>query len=857
MIRLPNLGQIGYNGCGAYSEYQSFGPGGFTVCAMNSDKREMRDHGRPDWTLRAELAGTSLFTLWMAWPFLRIDRYVVGFDTVAYSGPNFFITRALWGSGVLPFWNDTIFGGTPHLANPQTAALYLPKLLAFGTNTTRAMGWLVCLHLLFFAVGMVLVARRTMRLSAPAGLIAGVAAVASGPMAVKAIQFEQVQTVAWAPWLILASVAVVRSARPWFWVGVFSFSIAGAVLSGHPQMLYVIAPFVIGLSGYHFAASKQWQRLKPVGVSVAIGLGLCAIQLGSTLATARFGQFSNGHAAGIVNNPSYSVDPLAIPQSLLGDLLSTNHALTARNFEGVAFVGVSVALLAVFAVVVSVVKRVKRGEVLTLGGVAVGSLWLALGPRSGLYRLAVLVVPSLDQARVPARFIVSWALSMALLAAIGAHMVCTFPGRPDRSQKITKVRELTTVDFPTVGTTMGVTAVLAGTAAFVGWRYDEIDLPPTKTALSWILLSVGFGLVLLLNLVLQRSERPKWLNASSYSVGRILSVLCLVILTVGELGYFSTKSFARFSTQRYPITNYRSAITDKLQNSEGRSLAMTDDRLGDTPYLVTTLRPNTNSLFRNIRSFDGYDGGLQVTKRWTAVSQLFAPGSDPELTLRSRLESVPLNLATRYGIRWLLIETVNAEGNPSRSMERSAPGWVDTGIRNGSVMLLRNPQISTDAQLIPSGRAVRSGTEAVLAVPTLAENSVAVERADSTLPHCSKDPCASEPQHLNRVHSGLLKLETTSSRDNILRVAESYDPGWRVSIDGKRARILIVDGLQLGVAVPAGNHRITFSYLPPRFKLLAVISATAALAVFALLIRGKNLSGKKPREIETVQQREN
>jgi Bacterial membrane protein YfhO len=812
---------------------------------MNRHKPETHAANRTSWSLAVELALTGFFTLWMAWPFLRTDRYVIGFDTVAYSGPNFAITRSLWGAGILPFWNDTIFGGVPLLANPQAAVLYLPKLLAFGTNTNRAMGWLVALHLLFLAFGMVLMARNTMRLSAPAGLIAGVTAVASGPMMVKAIQFEQIQTVAWAPWLILAAVALIRSARPWFCAGVLSLTIAGSILSGHPQMLYVIAPFVFGVSAHELVASKQWHRLKPLAVAVTSGLGLCAIQLGSTLMAAGLGAFSKGHAAGVVNNPVYSMDPMAFPQSLLGDMFAMDHSFTARNFEGVAFVGVGVALLALFAIVVAVIKRVRRGEVLALCGVAVASTWLALGSNSGLYRLAVQIVPSLDQARVPARFVVSGALSMAFLAAIGVHMMCSSPRRTNDSPLPPMKPEQTMVDSATVGVTIGITTILAGLAAFVGWRYDEIDLPPAKTALSWVLLSVGFCVVLLLSLVSRRTRRPTR-NSLAPSIG----VLCISVLVVAELGYMSTKSFSRRILQRIPITNYRSPITDALTDSGGRSLAMTDDRFDDTRYLITALRPNTNSLFRNIRSFDGYDGGIQVTKRWTEVSELFAPGSDPELTLRSRLDSVPVNLATRYGIRWLLIETVNAEGNPSRSIERSAPGWVDTGIREGSVLLLRNPQLSSEAQLIPNGRAVKNGAEAVAAVASLAENSVAVELATSVLPRCSAGSCTPEPQTLNRLHSGLLRLETTSSRDNVLRIAESYDPGWQVSIDDKPARILIVDGLQLGVAVPAGNHRITFSYRPARFVLLAAINALAALAVFILLFWGRKL-GRRSTAIET------
>src|SRR5215217_1829651 len=43
-----------------------------------------------------EHAVVSVFTLVMAWPFLRPGRVVAGFDTVAYSGPNLRLTLDTW-----------------------------------------------------------------------------------------------------------------------------------------------------------------------------------------------------------------------------------------------------------------------------------------------------------------------------------------------------------------------------------------------------------------------------------------------------------------------------------------------------------------------------------------------------------------------------------------------------------------------------------------------------------------------------------------------------------------------------------------------------------------------------------------
>ena len=40
-------------------------------------------------------------------------------------------------------------------------------------------------------------------------------------------------------------------------------------------------------------------------------------------------------------------------------------------------------------------------------------------------------------------------------------------------------------------------------------------------------------------------------------------------------------------------------------------------------------------------------------------------------------------------------------------------------------------------------------------------------------------------------------------------------PGWTAQINGNTAPVRTVDGLFQGVAVPAGEHRVTFSFTPP------------------------------------------
>jgi uncharacterized membrane protein YfhO len=54
-------------------------------------------------------------------------------------------------------------------------------------------------------------------------------------------------------------------------------------------------------------------------------------------------------------------------------------------------------------------------------------------------------------------------------------------------------------------------------------------------------------------------------------------------------------------------------------------------------------------------------------------------------------------------------------------------------------------------------------------------------------------------------------------------------PGWSVTIDGRPARIIPADYAMVAVAVPAGTHKVTFTYAAPGEEAGAVITCLALL----------------------------
>jgi len=78
----------------------------------------------------------------------------------------------------------------------------------------------------------------------------------------------------------------------------------------------------------------------------------------------------------------------------------------------------------------------------------------------------------------------------------------------------------------------------------------------------------------------------------------------------------------------------------------------------------------------------------------------------------------------------------------------------------------------------------------------------------------------------------VVELETTSASPAFLVLSDVYYPGWRVSIDGRPARLYQTDYVLRGVTIPAGRHTVVFEFKP------SVVLYGAGLSGASLLILG-------------------
>ena len=216
------------------------------------------------------------------------------------------VNRGAFFEGTLPLWNPYEFGGRPHLANPETLALYPPHILLRFLPLPLFFALSFALHTWLAGAGTYLAAR-ALGASRLVSVLAG-AAVMGGrlflPFEARARSLD-VYAVAWLP--LIAALAL-RSAESPRWlphpglVMAASFAFLAAALNP----TYVLATVV---GSYLFAAiwvAQGTNRTHLLGQPIVLSglvIGLTAVQI---VPTVRFSMTARGREAVVADDPSQS-----------------------------------------------------------------------------------------------------------------------------------------------------------------------------------------------------------------------------------------------------------------------------------------------------------------------------------------------------------------------------------------------------------------------------------------------------------------------------------------------------------------------------------------------------------------------
>lgn len=688
--------------------------------------------------------------------------------------------------GSLPLWNSYLFNGFPLLSDPQAGVFYPPSWLSLILPVNVAISWYLLIHIWLAGFGMYAFVRYQGGRWLPsflAGLVFAFGGVISGRLwAGHSIVYA---TFAWTPWILLGLSWSIKERS--FWSAIISGVPVGlAILVGHlPSFGYILMIWAAYLT-FLFITEKDRRLMviRQATIALVVGAGLSAIQLipsaQLTLLSQRTSVADYEFATRFSFPPAHLVT-FIVPE-FFGEPLRIGY-WSVPTFEELTYYAGIVALIAL-------IIALRKPDRLTLFYVVliVFGILLAMGSYSFLHRVLYDVLPPIRYMRAPAR--AGFLLFFSSSALLG-HSLSKWLNSPDELRN--EVLGPTLRWIVVVFVVSGVVAVAAAGATFM-------SIHPTDTSgRLWHQIG-GYSLALIVALltcallwvylVRQPNRRPVV----------FLIPAALVAIVLIDLWTFS-----------YKYVRTETTGPEKLWLDAKDIIGQTDS--GILPWGIPIFSQN---------------GGMQVGLRSVFGYNSLEPRD--HLALAS---SIPDPRSTAYDV--LGTEYVISESQLTQFDDG------DSGLElldnSDSVWVYRRPSALPVVRLVHQVEVIREKDQAISRIhdPEFDPGTTVILDQESA---CSSDSTASLADEVQILESrpGYWKIRSSSDAEGVLIIAENAYPGWRVTIDGRKAGPLTAYTSLRGVCLPAGEHIVEWEFVPTVIVIGAIITVVFILLVIAALV---------------------
>lgn len=732
------------------------------------------------------------------------------------------VRRAL-AEGSWPLWEPNIGFGQPLLANPDAQVLYPATWLTLALPLASRYAVLLAGHAMLTAAGMLLLAR-ALGASAPAAFAAALVWTFGGPFVSLASVWHHLCGAAWLPWTLLAAERALAAPGPRR-AALWGVVLGVQVLAGSADYAVLNALATAGLALRHvrrpLGAADNARRLRTLAGASVLAAGLSA---GLWVPTVEAARRSARWELSREDRTFWSVHPLsllelAVPLRLHD--LPLDAEVDLRLFDGrepflpSLYVGLPALALAAAAF------AGPPGRVRTLASaLAVLGTALALGRHTPFHAAAAALVPPLQVLRYPGKAMVLAAFGLALLAALGVDAWrATGPRRAWRH----------------VLGAVGALAVLAsGLALFA----EPLAAAASTRWLTAPALELVGGLVRSLRVTAAVAVCAALLVALRTWRGRPGPELALLLLLAsGDL--FLRHDGLALSGPAALVT-HRSPVLDLLPGDGSRTYVYeyhairgaARSHLGrDDPYMVaapedpqalpavrilalrTYLAPPIGALW-------GVEYGYDMDQRGLFA----APVARLTRFLRAA-EGTPAHAAAlRMGA---VSRVVSLHAVPGTRPLADVPTFFPEAVRVAAV-----PGALPRVWVV----AGRRGGDGAMAFRTLIDPTF--DPAREVLlpqgPDVAAPPGPAGAVHVVRRRSDRLVVDVDVAHAGHVVFAESYDPGWITTVDGRPARLERANVAFRAVPVTAGRHRVEQVYRPWSVGMGLAVSAVSALLAVAV-----------------------
>jgi membrane protein YfhO len=647
------------------------------------------------------------------WPVVSGDRSFFQLDLRYEHVPIWHAVQQAIRSGESPYWIEGQYCGNPLLFTQEAPPFYplTVPLLATGAPAHRLADLFTLFH--FWLAGFTaFLFLRDRGCDPPSAVFGGLAWMLSARMVQSSIWPNAVAVQSLLPLLLLGLFRVAEGRRR---SGVLWSSVAGgvALLASRPQSLLGAAPLLVA-----GAAAAVWlARRRAAAMRDIATIGLLSAALGApALLTSAVLYSETSRVIGLTQSQR-NVNPLTLGGDLDQVFLPVDGP--SRWPEAAAYAGVLVAVLFVAGVAL-VIRRpdgLSRGLLLALilgGGCG---LVFAFGENGPLGLVADL--PLLRSFRVPARYLISWSLALALGSGLVLSSLLA------KSRRAARLAVL----FPAA---LAIDLVLHARAAV-----------PTAP-------SVLYSIEPRLAAILRSKFRP---DAAGFAP-RVWSTVF-----PPPLWMLDDETKLAFAKNREPL-------------------------YGALPVRF---------------GLEAIAGGGPSTKRWNLLFRHLSP-----------------RVAALGGVGAIVTELDRGEpGKPSQLFVEEFRGLPRAILVSEWIVVPRSRAIAAilDPALDPSRTAVLEEGASGRAKPPWSPGQGSVR--------------------IRSREAGRIALHVVAPGDAVLVVFNTFERGWRATVDGKPQPVLAADAAFQGIRLAPGEHVVGLEYKP---RGLAAGIAAAALGVLGVVI---------------------
>ncbi len=303
---------------------------------------------------------------------------------------------------------------------------------------------------------------------------------------------------------------------------------------------------------------------------------------------------------------------------------------------------------------------------------------------------------------------------------------------------------------------------------------------PVRYLLSWS-LAVALGSALVLSFWLGRAKRRSWVGWA-----------CLALLAA-DLVFHARRAAPTAPADVWQIEPAAARALRQRLGADALGFPRRFLSIADPVYPIHYRGSDLRRMLADFESLRWANG-----MRWGLES---VAGDGPTLRRTTELFRVPSVRAAELGGVGAILESLpRPAASPASEARRLA---------------IRDFQSLPRAILVPEAVAVEESEalRATLSPKVDPRRTAVLEDAEPLAAAASWDPEASSVRLVAR-GPARVELEARLPAAGVLVLFDSYEQGWRATVDGTAASVLRADAAFRGLRLTAGTHRVVFSYAP-------------------------------------------